>query len=100
MCDSHRKKEKKNACACSSHKGYAFRRKCNTHTQNAFNLSPVCTVYQLLSEKCSIHYASLLAIFNLLHSSTNQELFEKHLCYPNSHYEKYGHFPLRREAIM
>ena len=40
------------------------------------------------------------SIFNLLHSSTNQELFEKHLCYQNSHYDKYTRFPLRREAIM
>ena len=39
-------------------------------------------------------------MFNLLHSSMNQELFEKHLCNQNSHYEKYGRFPLRREAIM
>ena len=31
----------------------------------------------------------------------NQELFEKHLCYQNNHYDKYGQqFPLRREAIM
>ena len=38
-------------------------------------------------------------MFNLLHSSTNQELFEKHPCYQNSHYEKHRRFPLRREAI-
>ena len=25
----------------------------------------------------------------------NQELFDKHLCYQNSCYEKYGRFPLR-----
>ena len=31
-------------------------------------------------------------MFNPLHSSTNQELFEKHLCNQNSHYEKYGRF--------
>ena len=24
----------------------------------------------------------------------NQELFDKHLCYQNSHYERYGRFPL------
>ena len=35
-----------------------------------------------------------------LHSSMNQELFEKHLCNQNSHYEKYGQFLLQREAIM
>ena len=29
----------------------------------------------------------------------NQELFEKHLCNQSSYYEKYGQFPLRREAI-
>ena len=33
-------------------------------------------------------YISLLC--QLLHSSTNQELFEKHLCNKSSHYEKYG----------
>ena len=27
----------------------------------------------------------------------NQELFEKRLCYQNSHYDKYGQFPLQRE---
>ena len=37
-------------------------------------------LYQLSSEKLSIHYASLSAIFNPLHSISNQELFEKHLC--------------------
>jgi len=31
-------------------------------------------------------------MFYLLHSSTNQELFEKHLCNKSSHYEKYGRF--------
>ena len=30
----------------------------------------------------SIHYALLSAMFNLLHSILNQELFEKHLCNP------------------
>ena len=34
------------------------------------------------SEKESIHYASLSAMLNPLHSSTNQELFEKNLCNP------------------
>ena len=28
-------------------------------------------------------------MFNPLHSITNQELFEKHLCNQSSHYEKY-----------
>ena len=48
----------------------------------------------------SIHYASLSAMFNPLHSNTNQELLEKRLCNQNSHYEKYRQFPCRREAIM
>ena len=34
-------------------------------------------------------------MFNPLHNSTNQELFDKHLCYQNSRYEKYGQFLLR-----
>ena len=31
-------------------------------------------------------------MFDLLHSSTNQEVFEKHFCIKSSHYEKYGRF--------
>ena len=31
-------------------------------------------------------------MLDLLHSSTNQEVFEKHICIKNSYYEKYGHF--------
>ena len=56
-------------------------------------------LYQLSSEKWSIHYASFLAMFNPLHSSMNQELLEKYVCNQNSHYDKYQQFPLRREAI-
>ena len=37
---------------------------------------------QLSSKKWSIQYASLSAMFNLLRSISNQELFEKHLCNP------------------
>ena len=33
-------------------------------------------------------------MFNPLHSCTNRELLEKYLCNQNSHYEKYGQFPL------
>jgi len=40
----------------------------------------------------SIHWPSLSAIFDSLHSSTNQELFEKLFCDKSSHYEKYGRF--------
>ena len=43
----------------------------------------------------SIHYPSLSAMFDSLHSSTNQELLEKHICNKSSHYEKYA-----KEAIM
>ena len=38
-------------------------------------------------------------MFNQIHSSTNQELFEKYLCNRNSHNVKYGCFLFRREAI-
>jgi len=49
----------------------------------------------------SIHCSSLSAIFNLLHYSTNQELFEKHLCNQGSHYEKYrDDFRYTKKAIM
>ena len=38
----------------------------------------------------TIHCPSLSAMFDLLHcSSTNQEVFEKHLCRKSSHYEKH-----------
>ena len=40
----------------------------------------------------SIHYGSLSVILTLLHSSMNQELFEKHLCNKRGHYEKYEQF--------
>ena len=53
----------------------------------------------LSSEKLSIHYAALLAMFNPLYNITNQELFEKHLCNQSSHYEKYGRFLLQRKAV-
>ena len=52
-------------------------------------------LYELSSEKWNIHYTLLSAMFNPLHSSANQELFEKHYN-QNSHYENYGWFP---EAI-
>jgi len=38
-------------------------------------------------------------MFNPLHSSMNQETFEKHLSNQSSHYKKYKQFPLRKEAI-
>ena len=37
----------------------------------------------------SIHYGSFSAMFTPLHSSMNQELFEKHICNQSSHYENY-----------
>ena len=44
--------------------------------------------YQLSSEKWSIHYASLSAMFNPLHSIMNQELFKNNLCNQSSLNEK------------
>jgi len=43
-------------------------------------------------------------MFTLLHSSTNQELFEKHVCNHSSHYEKYDDaahlsYPLKPKYI-
>jgi len=40
----------------------------------------------------SIHCPFLSAMFDSLHSSTNQELFEKHLSNKSSHHEKYRRF--------
>ena len=65
-----------------------------THTASKEGSGTTCPSYQLSSEKCSINYTSLLAMFNLLRSITNQELFDKHLCNQSSHYEKYGLFSL------
>ena len=44
----------------------------------------------------SIHCPSLLAMFNFLYTSMNQELFEEHLCNKGSHYEGYGRFLSRK----
>ena len=60
----------------------------------------MCPSYQLSSEKWSIYFTTLSAMFNTLHSITNQELFENHLCDQSSHNEKYGHFLLWMETIM
>ena len=38
----------------------------------------------------SIRYRSLFAVFTPLHSSTNQELFKKHVRNQSSHYKKYN----------
>jgi len=46
-----------------------------------------------------IHYSSLSAMFTPLHSSMNQELFEKHLCNKNSHYEEYGQFLISQRKL-
>jgi len=51
---------------------------------------------QFSSENRSIHCPSLSSMFNLLHNSMNQKLFEKHLCNQGSHYEKYRQFSLRK----
>ena len=39
---------------------------------------------------------SLSAMFDLLHSNMNQEVFEKYLCIKSTHYEKYDNFSLRK----
>ena len=52
------------------------------HTTSEMVSHNPATVYQLSSEKRNIHYASLSAMFNLLHSISNQELFEKHFYNP------------------
>ena len=65
-----------------------------THSERNGVTRPSYIIYRLKSEVsitlrcrlCSTHY----------HNSMDQELFDKHLCYQNSHYEKYGQFPLRK----
>jgi len=53
------------------------------HSGSKVLLAPV---YQLSSEKWSNQYTSLAAVLNPLYNSTNQQLFEKNLCYQSSHY--------------
>ena len=48
-----------------------------THT--ASGMAPHATA---MSEKLSIHYASLTVVFTPLHNILDQQLFEKHLCNP------------------
>jgi len=43
--------------------------------------------------------ALVLAMFNALYSSMNQQLFVKNLCNQSSHYENSGRFLLQIEAI-
>ena len=76
-------------CSKSTSTIHTYRKKLNRMPQ----------LYQLSSEKGSIHYLSLSAMFNPLCNSTNQELFEKHFCNQNTYHDKYGRFPLWREAI-
>ena len=51
-----------------------------------------CPMHLLSEAEISIQCPSLSAMFDSLHSSTNQELPEKHLCNKSSHDEKYGLF--------
>ena len=59
--------------------------------------SAACPSYINYHLKRSIHYALLSAMFTPLHSSTNQELFKKHLYNQNSHYEKTDDFRYERK---
>ena len=49
----------------------------------------MCPSYRL---KLKYPFPSLSAMFNLLHSNMNQELFDKHLCNQGSHYKKHRQF--------
>ena len=68
------------------------------HTTSEMVPCVPATVERLKSE-VSIMLFWQLCSTRPLHSISNQELFEKHLCNQNSHYEKYGQFLLQREAI-
>ena len=57
------------------------------HIRHAMSCSTPWRV-PVISEKWNIHYASSLAVFNLLHSSTNQKLFESTSVNQSSHNEK------------
>jgi len=55
--------------------------------------------YIILSEKGSSHYASLPAVFNLLPTSMNREIFEKQLCNQSSQHKKCGRFSFMKGSI-
>jgi len=57
-------------------------------------LNMMVPIAQVIIWNWSVLCPSLSAMFNLLHSSMNQELFEEHLCNQGSYYEKYRQFPL------
>jgi len=59
----------------------------SSHYENTMVLRALVVVWNW-----SIHCPSLSAMFDSLHSSTNQELFGKHLCNQGSHYGKCGQF--------
>ena len=59
-----------------------------------------CCAPQLSSEsEVSITLLCQLHMFNSSQSSTNQELFEMHLCNQGIHYEKYGRFSLHKVSM-
>ena len=49
-------------------------------------------LYQISSEKVKYPLCFVVGYVNPLHSSMNQELFEKHLCNQSSHYENTDDF--------
>ena len=62
-----------------------------THTASGMALPPQLYInYCLKSDELSITLRCQLHMFNPLHSSMSQEVFEKHLCNQNSHYKIYG----------
>jgi len=54
-----------------------------------------CPSYHL-KLKNPFPFSVSLSMFNLLHSSMNQKLFEKHCCDQGSHYENHGRFLLHK----
>ena len=63
-------------------------RESHTLRQKVVMVSHALIIPVIFWLKWSIQYVSLSAMFKLLHSKTNQELYEKHLCNESSHYEK------------
>ena len=64
-----------------------------THTTSKESAAYPSYINNHLKSEVSIMLHCQLCMFNPLHSSTNQQLFEKHLCNQSSHYEKYRRFP-------
>ena len=63
---------------------------CNHMKRKKYDGAACPSDYLKLKYPLPFSVSYMYSMFNLLHSSANQELFEKHLCDQGSHYEKHS----------